>query len=239
MQVIRRISMAAVAVAVFAGPAAAQELPAARTVLDRYVEAIGGRERAQGFQSRRLAYTVEAAGNTMNVEAVQRRPNLQLATMVTPMGEIRSGYDGTTAWVVSPGGPMILEGAPADDVRARSGFDTDVLFDGYPTMETTGRAEFAGKACWKVRMTSASGVTSSRCFDVATGLMVAVETEQNGVPVTVVYDEYREFDGLKYPSRFTSSAMGQEAVTTLVSVSHADVPVAEFALPDAVKALRP
>ncbi|HEX6039138.1 hypothetical protein [Longimicrobium sp.] len=239
MQVIRRISMAAVAVAVFAGPAAAQELPAARTVLDRYAEAIGGRERAQGFQSRRLVYTVDGGGATINVEAVQRRPNQQIAIMATPMGEIRSGFDGTTAWAVTPGGPMILQGPQADEVRARANFDSDVLFDDYASVETTERAEYGGKACWKVRMTTTAGSTSSRCFDVETGLMAGMEAEQNGVPVTVVYNEYREFDGLKYPSRFTSSAMGQEVVTTLVSVSHADIPVSEFALPDAVKALQP
>ena len=238
MQVLRRISLAAVAAAMFAAPAAAQPLPSAQQVLDRYAQAIGGRDRVAAVQSRRLVYQVTGGGMTIDMEAVQRRPNLGLAVMRTGMGEIRSGFDGSVAWAVNPMGPMVLEGVQADEVRIRSAFDADVLFDVYETIQTTERAEYGGKACWKVRMVAATGTEQFRCFDVETGLLVALEATQNGMPVLAVYDEYKEFDGIKYPSRFTSSAMGDQAVTVLVRVDHGDVPVSEFALPDAVKALR-
>src|SRR5690349_356452 len=129
MQVLRRISMAAVAVALFAAPAAAQPLPAAQQVLDLYAQAIGGRERVAAVQSRRLVYQVSAGGMTIDMEAAQRRPNLGTAVMRTGMGEIRSGFDGSVAWAITPMGPQILEGPPADEVRIRSAFDADVLFD--------------------------------------------------------------------------------------------------------------
>jgi zinc protease len=238
MRSLSKISFAALAVAMFAAPAVAQNLPPAQQVLDRYAEAIGGRQKAMSFQSRRLVYQVSASGMTIDMEAAQRRPNLGTAVMRTGMGELRSGYDGQVAWVITPMGAQILDGPPAEEVRIRSAFDADVLFNAYQTVETTERAEYGGKACWKVRMVSAAGMESFRCFDVETGLLVALETTQNGMPVTAVYDQYREFDGLKYPSRFTSSAMGQEAVTTLISVDHSDIPASEFVLPDAVKALR-
>jgi hypothetical protein len=239
MQSLRKISLAVLAAAAFAAPLRAQELPSAREVLDRYAQAIGGADKARSIQSRTLVYEVASGGMTINMEAKQRRPNLGVVTMSTGMGDIRSGFDGTTGWVISPMGPQVLEGAQAEEVRIRSAFDADVLFDAFETVETTERAEYAGKACWKVRMVTSSGTQAFRCFDVETGLLVALQAEQNGVPVTAIYDEYREFDGLKYPSRFTSTAMGQQAVTTLVSVSHADVPASEFALPDVIKALQP
>jgi len=238
MQALRKISLAAVAVAVFAAPAAAQPLPSARQVLDRYAEAIGGRAAVERIQSRRLVYQVNASGMTIDMDVKQRRPNLGVVLMNTGMGEIRSGFDGTTAWAVTPMGPAIVDGAQGEEVRIRSAFDADVLFDVYPTIETTERAEYGGKACYKVRMVTESGTESFRCFDVDTGLMVAVEATQNGMPVTAVYEEWREFDGVKYPSRFTSSAMGQEAVTTLVSVEHTDIPAAEFELPAEIRALQ-
>jgi zinc protease len=238
MRFLSRISLAAVALAAFAAPAAAQPLPAARQVLDRYTEAIGGREKAASFQSRRLVYQLSAAGGTIEIEAAQRRPNLGMSVVRTSMGDSRSGFDGTVAWTITPAGPAILQGAQAEEVRLRSTFDADVLFDVFDTMETTERAEYAGKACWKVRMSTPAGMETFRCFDVDTGLMVAFETTQDGMPVLAVYDEYREFDGLKYPSRLTSTVMGQQFVTTLVSVDHSDIPASEFALPDAVKALQ-
>lgn len=238
MQSIRRISLAAFTLAAFAMPAAAQDLPAAQQVIDRYVEAIGGRDRVLAIQSRRLTYEISAGGQTIGMVGLQRRPNLGVVTMSTGMGDIRSGFDGQTGWVISPMGPQLMEGPAAEEVRIRSAFDADMLFDVFQTRETTERAEFAGKACWKVRMVTAAGTEAFRCFDVETGLLVALETTQNGVPVTAIYDQFREFDGIKYPSRFTSSAMGQEAVTTLTNVEHVDIPASEFALPEAVKALQ-
>lgn len=239
MQLLRRISLAAFALAAFSVPAAAQELPSGQQVVDRYVEAIGGRARVQAIQSRRLTYEISAGGQTITMVAAQRRPNLSLVTMSTGAGELRTGFDGTTAWMISPMGPQLIEGAAAEEVRARSGFDADVAFDGLQTVETTERAEYAGKACWKVRMVTTAGAEAFRCFDVNSGMLVAVETTQNGMPVTAVYDEFRDFGGLTYPSRISSQAMGQQVTTTLLNVDHADIPASEFALPDAVKALQP
>jgi len=239
MQGVRRISLAALAAVGFAVPAGAQPLPPAQEVIDRYVESIGGREAAERIQSRRLVYQVSAGGQTIDMDVRQRRPNLGVVVVSTPLGEVRSGFDGNVGWAIGPTGPVIMEGPQGEEVRIRSAFDADILFNVYPTMETTERAEYGGKACYKVRMVTAAGMESARCFDVETGLMVAVEATQNGLPVTAVYDEYREFDGLKYPASFTSSAMGQEAVTTLVTVEHTDIPASEFALPEAVRALQP
>jgi hypothetical protein len=238
MQSLRTLALAAVAVAAFAAPAAAQPLPSARQVLDRYAEAIGGREAAQRIQSRHLVYEISSGGMTINMDVKQRRPNLGVVVMSTPMGDIRSGFDGQVAWVVGPTGPMVLPGEQGEEVRIRSAFDADVLFDVYETVETTERAEYGGRACYKVRMVSATGTEAFRCFDVDTGLLVALEATQNGMPVTAVYGEYREFGGLKYPASFTSSAMGQEAVTTLVSVEYTDIPASELAAPAEIKALQ-
>jgi hypothetical protein len=74
-----------------------------------------------------------------------------------------------------------------------------------------------------------------RCFDVETGLMVATIQSQNGVEVPVVFDEYMEVDGLKYPAHSIAMPRGQVVETRLVSVSHADIPESEFALPDGVR----
>ena len=238
MQSLRNAVLAAASVALFAAPAAAQTLPPAQQVVDRYVEAIGGRAAATRIQSRQLVYEIDAGGTIISIDVKQRRPNLGAVVMGTPMGEIRSGSSGDVVWAIGPMGAQILEGAQAEEMRIRSAFDADILFDVYPTMETVERTEFGGKACWSVRMVTATGAESFRCFDVETGLMVAATQNQNGMMVTAVFDQYLEQDGLKYPSHSVASAMGQQVVTTLKSVSHADVPVAEFAPPEAVRALQ-
>jgi hypothetical protein len=227
--------LAAAALALFAAPAAAQPMPQAQQVIDRYVQAIGGRDKAMSFQSRRLQYEMNVSGTVIGMDVAMRRPNFGVVVMQTPMGEIRSGVNGDVVWAVGPMGAQKLEGAQAEDIRVRTAFDADILFDIYPTMETVERAEYGGKACWKVRMVTSSGTEMHRCFDVETGLMVATIQNQGGMEVTAVFDEYKEFDGLKYPAHSTASAMGQTVETTLVSVSHADIPPSEFAVPAEVQ----
>jgi zinc protease len=236
MQVIRKQTvLAAAALALFTAPAAAQTLPPAQQVVDRYVQAIGGRDKARSFQSRRLEYEMNISGTVIGMNVAMRRPNFGTVVMQTPMGEIRSGVNGDVVWAVGPMGAQRLDGAQAEDIRIRTAFDADILYDIYPTMETVERAEYGGKPCWKVRMETTSGTVMHRCFDVQTGLMVATIQSQNGVEVTAIFDEYKEVDGLKYPAHSTASAMGQTVETTLVSVSHADIPVSEFAVPDEVQ----
>ena len=178
---------------------------------------------------------MNVSGMVIPMEVRMRRPNLGVVTMTTPMGDIRSGVNGDVVWAVGPMGAQRLEGAQAEDIRIRTAFDADILFDIYPTMETVERAEFGGKACWKVRMETASGTVLHRCFDVDTGLMVAAIQNQQGMEVTAIFDQYKEFDGLKYPAHSTASAMGQTVETTLVNVSHADIAASEFAVPSEVQ----
>ena len=196
------------------------------------------RDKAASFQSRHLSYEMNVSGMVIPMEVRMRRPNMGVVTMTTPMGDIRSGVNGDVVWAVGPMGAQRLEGAQAEDIRIRTAFDADILFDIYPTMETVERAEFGGKACWKVRMETASGTVLHRCFDVDTGLMVAAIQNQQGMEVTAIFDQYKEFDGLKYPAHSTASAMGQTVETTLVNVSHADIAASEFAVPVGISRVR-
>jgi hypothetical protein len=234
MQIRNWMALGIGAVMAAAAPAEAQT-PSARELVDRHVEAIGGRERILATRSRHLSYEMNVEGTTISMEVWQTRPNLGRSAIMTPMGEITSGTDGTTVYAVSPMGAQVLEGAQAEDVRLRAAFDADLLFDVYPTMETTGRAEHGGRSCWNVRMASEAGVETSRCFDEETGLAIAVTQTQGGMEVTATIDEYREFDGIRYPARTTATAMGQTVVTTLLDVDHTPIDASEFAVPEGVQ----
>ncbi|HEU0014513.1 MAG TPA: hypothetical protein VFQ45_12560, partial [Longimicrobium sp.] len=85
-----RYAAAALAVLVSA-PAAAQTLPDARQVLDRYVEAVGGRAAVERPQSRHAVYELEVGGMTMKMEIRAARPNRTVVTMSTPIGDMVSG----------------------------------------------------------------------------------------------------------------------------------------------------
>jgi zinc protease len=224
--------LAALAAAAAAAPAGAQT-PSAREIVERHVEAVGGRARLEAVRSRHLVYELNAGGMSLGMEVLQSRPNLIRTVISTPMGDMITGTDGRTVYALTPMGAEVMEGPQAEEVLARGAFDADFTFEGFE-LEVAGRAEHGGRACWNVRMRAAAG-EMSRCFDVETGLMIAVTQTQGGTEVTSVVEEHREFDGIRYPARARAQAMGQEILTTLVSVDHAPLPADRFAVPSDVR----
>jgi len=242
----RSLGLAALALAVQAGAAAAQQLPPAAEVVEKYVQAIGGHAAAARFTARHVTaeMSMPAMGMTMTMETWTARPNRAFSKMEMSGMAITSGFDGTTAWVNSPmSGPKILDGPEFKQAFDNANFDNNVDFARvFPTMETIGERTVDGHACWNVRMVSANGTEVQNCFDKETGLLVGSISHQHSqmgeVTADIVMSDYKEFDGLKLPTRMTMTMGPQQVVTTIKSVSHAPVADSIFALPPEIKALQ-
>ena len=100
----RALGLAALALAVHAGAAAAQQLPPAAQVVERYVQAIGGRDVAARFHSRHVTaeMAMPAQGVTMTMESWTARPNKLFSKVGMSGMTMTTGYDGSVAWVNSP-----------------------------------------------------------------------------------------------------------------------------------------
>ena len=172
------------------------------------------------------------------------RPNRSFSKMEMSGMAITSGFDGTTAWVNSPmSGPQVLEGAELKQAIDNANFDNNVDFAKvFPTMETVGERTVDGHACWNVRMVGANGTEVHNCFDKESGLLVGSTakqiTQMGAMNVDVVMGEYREFDGLKLPTRMTMTMGPQQLISTIKSVTHVPVADSVFALPAEIRALR-
>jgi hypothetical protein len=242
----RSLGLAALALAVQAGAAAAQQLPPASQLVEKHLQAIGGRATAERLSARHV--TAEISTPTMGMmqlESWMARPNRSFSRIVVSGRSITSGYDGSTAWRSSPiSGPQVLQGAELKQAIDIANFDINVDFSRvFTTMETVGERTVDGRACWNVRMVSASGTEVHNCFDKDSGLLVSTagkeHTRRGEMAVETVMGEYKEFDGLKMPTRMTRSVGTQQMVTTIKTVSHAPVPDSVFALPAEIKALVP
>ncbi len=244
----RSFALAAVALAMTAGAADAQQLPPAQQIVDKYVQAIGGRAAIARHQQRKTVaeMSIPANGMTMTMEVYQAAPNKVFTKMeMAGMGTFTSGYDGTLAWANNPmQGPRILEGAELNETLRQADF-AGVLdpAKAYTTMQTAGEKTVAGRACWNVKMTHASGIDVHNCFDKESGLLVQTALKQQSqmgeMEVEMNFSDYREFDGIKMATKTSMSMMGQEMTTTVKSVSHAPIDASVFAVPAEVRALRP
>ena len=85
-----------------ASPAYAQTLPSARELAARHDSLVGGRALLETRQSVRMlgSFTLAAAGIEAPLEILKVRPNKYLfRTSLGMMGDILSGFDGTTGRV--------------------------------------------------------------------------------------------------------------------------------------------
>ncbi len=241
----RTLTFAALVLACSARGAAAQDLPPAKQIIDRYVEALGkGAMAQQNFRHVVAEMGMPAMGGTMTMDMKFARPNKYVMTMEMPgIGSMRTGYDGARGWAVNPmAGAQLMEGKELDQLVRQADFDSNLnMSANFPTMETVERSTANGQPCYRVRMVAVTQDTVFACFDVGTGLMSQMQTKQASqmgqMEAVVSMLDYKDFGGMKMPTRTVTQVMGQEMTMTVKSVSTDPIPAAAFEPPAEVKAL--
>jgi hypothetical protein len=239
----RSLALTALVLAGSASAAAAQDLMPAKQIVDRYVEAIGkGAMSRQNF--RHVVAEMTLPTGTMTMDMKFARPNRMVVHAEMPgLGSVRSGFDGSRGWSVNPmSGAQLMEGKELEQLLRQADFDATLnLSAQFPSMHTVERSTANGQPCYRVRMVTASQDTAFACFDVATGLLSQMQTRQESqmgrLETTINMMDYKEFGGVKMPTRTVTQMMGQEMITTIKSVSTDPIAPAEFEPPAEVKAL--
>lgn len=229
-----------------AAPAAPATLPSARTVLDRHLAAIGGRDAVLSHSSTMARGTISmpAAGMTGALEIYGAKPNKSLLKVsLGGVGEIAEGFDGTHGWSLSPmTGPMLLEGKQLEDKRFDSEFHSELRSEHrYLSMTTIEQIQFEGRPCYKLRLVRKTGGEDIEFYDVATGLkagsITTRETQMGTVTGKVVEGDYRKFGNLLQPTTVRSDVGGLQQIFTITAVEYDGVPASVFDLPAGIKAL--
>ena len=199
-------------------------LPSGRAIIDRYVQAIGGRDAVLRHTTIRSVGTFEmpAAGVKGDLLVVQAKPNKMALTMNIPgMGQMNTGFDGTTGWSINPmQGPRLLEGKELEQIREDAGPAATLRGpDRVRSAETVELTTMGGQPCYKVRIVSMSGRETFDCYSPETGLLVGMTQRQESpmgtVEVTTLFSDWKEFNGLKTATKLRQSMMGQEQVLTI------------------------
>src|SRR5215470_9164743 len=110
---------------------AAASTPTVDKILDKYVEAIGGKAALEKVTTRMMKGTLELpatgdAGSIVpgSIEVYAKAPNKRLSTVVIPgSGTDQRGYNGSAGWYVDPDeGPKDLSGPDLDAIKAEAPF---------------------------------------------------------------------------------------------------------------------
>jgi hypothetical protein len=230
-----------------AAPAAtAQDLPAATTIIQRYIEASGGVEAIEGQKARRATGTIEAPAQGIrgDVETLAAPPDkLRLKIVIPGLGEIRSGYDGTTGWLIHPAfGPMVVEGRMLQQTQQQADMRS-MLHPGrfVKRMETVERTEFDGRDCYKVKVVTQWDEEYFEFFEVDSGLLAGsirkLASPMGELESTTTVGDYEEVDGVLLPTRVVQTTMGMEQVVKINQIETVEPGPDAFALPAEIRAL--
>jgi hypothetical protein len=244
---VTKIGLALLLAAPAARLLAADELPKAETILDKYVEATGGKAAYDKLHNIVTTGSMSfgAMGIKATVSSYHAVPNKTYTEInIEGMGKIQDGTDGTVAWSLSAmQGPHIKDGEEKAQAMREADFraETDWKRE-YKEVKTEAVETVDGKDCYKVIMTPNTGSPATRYYDKQTFLLVKVamtaKTPMGDIPVESVLEDYRKEGDILMPHKTTLKQGGQEFSITIDTVKYnVDIPPETFALPAEIQAL--
>jgi hypothetical protein len=221
-------------------------LPNARTIVDRYVTAMGGDQAFARVQSVHAVgrIAIPQQGISGKADLVTARPNKSLLVVeIAGIGRIETGYDGKVGWNIDPqSGPTLELGDELTEMAETDWFDAPLRRnDHIKDMSTVDKEDFDGHPAYKVKIVFPSGREEFSYFDVATGLDLGYEgkraTRMGTLPSTEIFRDYKLFGDVKQATTIVVRVLGIEQVVSIDTCVYNTVAPTAFDLPPAIKAL--
>lgn len=187
----------------------------ANDVINKYINALGGKEKLEGVQSYALMAEAEMQGTKLNLELKKTAKN-QFMQDLKVMGNSMSRrvLDGDMGYMVMQGQRKDLgeeelkkakeESAPFPELNY---LNNNVVLESIETVE--------GKKAYKLKISDEKSIF----YDMESGLKLqevnTTEMQGQKMQQTLIYDDYKEVSGIKFPFKLTQS-MGPQSMEFFV-----------------------
>jgi hypothetical protein len=223
------------------------QVPSAETIIDKHVEATGGRARLHEIRTVVLAGTVELVGKGVKgtFRSYRAAPSSMFTVSDLPgIGVFEDGSNGQVAWSRSSIGPPRLKEGEEKSIALRdAAFNLDLRWqEFFASAEVAGTENVNGQPCYRVVLTPKGGTPVMRFYSQKTGLLVggriSFKTPQGDLVFGNLTGDYRPVGGVLTPHRVEQKIPGQDFVVLLESVTYnAIIPPDRFQIPPDVQAL--
>jgi zinc protease len=185
-----------------------KSLPTANQIIEKYVQALGGKAAIEKISSRVIKGTFElpAMGVSGTAAIYAKAPNKIVAVFEVPgFGTVQEGYNGAVAWEQNPDmGLREKSGAELAFAKLESEFHKEIkLPELYPKMTVKGKEKVGDRDVYVIEATPSEGKPEKWYFDVQTGLILrrdfVADTAQGSIPIEQYFEDYRGVDGIKLP----------------------------------------
>ena len=183
-------------------------LPSVDQILDKYVQAMGGKAAIEKQTSRvsKGTFEIAAFGATGTAEIFEKAPNKTASVVnVAGFGVVQEGFDGKAGWAVDPqNGARDKTGAELASAKLDAEFLKPVKIKQlYPKIVVKGKDKVGEKEVYVLEATPVESSVETWYFDTQTGLILRQDMEREGPQgkqaVQSFLDDYRDVDGIKIP----------------------------------------
>lgn len=194
-------------------PEAASELPedvSALDIIDRYIEALGGREKLQNIGSLKMKMSMNMQGMNMKLTRLQQSPD-KFAMIIMMQGNVvqRQVINGDRGITTGMQGSQEITGDDLEKMKLEVTLNPELQYNelGFD-MKLTSVENVNGEKAYKVILTNPYGNKIINFYNVASGLKVksqqTMENSQMGtIQQTTYYKDYKEVNGYLFPHSLT------------------------------------
>ena len=190
-------------VLVFAAQAA-DNTPTVDSILDKFVEASGGRSAMEKIKSRTMKGDLDLMGSTSDWVLEAKAPNKQFSGFNNPtLGVVADGFDGTVAWSKNQSGVRVKDGEELSKTKRDADFHRYLnLKKLYPDLRYKGTDKVDGEEVHVLESKPSASSMERFSFSTKSNLLIRQESEFEGpqgkVGLTVRLTEFLPIDGIKY-----------------------------------------
>ena len=221
---VRRVLCGAAFLCAIVG-ASADVSPEAAKIIDRSIEAAGGKERLESIEAIRMVGTMNmpAMGMTMTMTSLQVYPDKGYFEQEVPgMGKMVQAFDGDSGWAKDP-----MQGfrhLSPEEIKAqkqnrsiREMLDYQKLFESAEVLD-----DVEGMKVVKIKLAD-SGLEETHYYSKESGHLERMEMmadmgPQGSVPATMAVIGRTEENGLVFPSKLEMNAAGMKMLMDFSSI---------------------
>lgn len=167
-------------------------------VLNKYVEAIGGKENILKVKDKTTKMSGAMQGMNITMTQSQKAPNKSHTLIDFGVGQQIMVFDGEKGKISAMGQEQPMPSEQVEQMKLGSLYSMLEYEEKGIKTELSGMETINNKDAYRVTLTYPSGKKGTNYYDVTTGLLIRQIAEQGAGMQTVDFDDYRDVQGVKY-----------------------------------------
>lgn len=195
----------------------------AKSVVDNYLEAIGGVEKIDKIKDKTMILSGTTNGMNIKLTISQKSPNKLYQELDFSVGKQSTVFDGKKGKVEAMGQVQMLEGERLEDLKYQAQINPFKNWkENGLKLDLKGIEKVDGKDAYVLIVTTNGGSKFTHYYDVESGLKLKessqISTPQGSFTQTISLSEYKEVDGIKFPFKLVQQVGPQTVELNVESI---------------------